>query len=68
MLDNNLRKCYNKFGKVCIIIKTRSERRFVMKYIAPEMEITLLETADILLVSGDPEDGKGDNATGDDEL
>lgn len=39
-----------------------------MKYIAPEMEITLLETADILLVSGDPEDGKGDNATGDDEL
>jgi hypothetical protein len=39
-----------------------------MKYIAPEMEITLLETADIILVSGDPEDGKGDNATGDDEL
>jgi hypothetical protein len=51
-----------------VLLKTKSERRFVMKYIAPEMEITLLETADIILVSGDPEDGKGDNATGDDEL
>lgn len=39
-----------------------------MKYIAPEMEITLLEAADVLLVSVEPEDGKGDNATGDDEL
>ena len=41
-----------------------------MKYIAPELEVTLLELADILSGSiEDPEGtGKGDNATGDDEL
>ena len=42
-------------------------------YKAPEMEVTLLEAEDILTVSGGPddiwgEDGKGDEATGDDEL
>lgn len=37
-----------------------------MKYIAPEMEITLLCAEDILTTSVD--DGKGDNATEDDEL
>ena len=36
-------------------------------YIAPEMEITLLEAEDILTTSEEG-DGKGDNATGDDEL
>ena len=33
-------------------------------YTAPEIEITLLEAEDILTLS----DGKGDNATDDDEL
>ena len=38
------------------------------KYCAPEMELTVLEAEDILGASDEIEDGKGDNATGDDEL
>lgn len=57
---------------VCLTEKSLGKEKLKM-YKAPEMEVTLLEAEDILTVSGGPddiweEDGKGDEATGDDEL